>query len=489
MRVLQSPLNSVAYLREEVARMFDPAPGEIDPSTWLPMSAPKTDGELRDFLRDTFDVRLPDKRCCRQHSTPFRAFSDAYFARKSVVVWEGSRGFAGKSFNLALLSLTEAITLSANVNLLGGSGEQAQRVLEAMATFWDKPKAPRQELRSEPAKRETRFRRGNWLRALMASTKSVRGPHPQRLRIDEVDEMDVGLLDAAMGQTMSLSNIPAQTVLSSTHHYAAGTMTEVKKRAKDKGWPVHAWCYRESLEPHGWLSKAEVARKRNEVTEAMWLAEYELQEPSPEGRAILPAAVELMFQLKLGRFDGADGELIEIEPPVSGARYATGGDWAKKQDWTVQWTDRIDVTPVRLVAFQRMRRRPWPEMVKAFDDRLKRYPGVAAHDATGIGDVIAGYLHEQAEPIIMRGRLRDEIFSAYIQSVEHQEQVAARIDSAHGEHKYVTTDDLYGAGHPPDTLVAASLARYAAKSYPSMPRGAMDVGSSSKTGLGGSRSL
>jgi hypothetical protein len=36
----------------------------------------------------------------------------------------------------------------------------------------------------------------------MASQASVRGPHPHRLRLDEVDEMALDIFDAAMGQTL-----------------------------------------------------------------------------------------------------------------------------------------------------------------------------------------------------------------------------------------------------------------------------------------------
>jgi hypothetical protein len=428
----------------------------------VPSDAPKNDGELRDYLRDTFGVSLPDKKVCPNHSTPFRAFADAYFAEKSVTVWEGSRGFAGKSHSLAGLGVTEALTLGANVNLLGGSGEQAQRVLEAMGKFWSAPNAPHLALLTEPGKKETRLRSGNWIRALMASTKSARGPHPQRLRLDEVDEVTLEILDAAMGQTMSLGGVPAQTVLSSTHHYADGTMTEVKKRAKDKGWPIYTWCYRECLEPHGWLAAAEVGRKRAEVTSVMWDAEYELQEPNPEGRAIDLEAVEAMFDVKLGAAPGADGVEVIFEEPVKGAQYATGADWAKKKDNTILWTERIDVKPTRLVAFRRMHRLGWPVMIAAFDDRVKKYPGPASHDATGIGDVIDGYIKCNAEGVILVGRARTEIFAEHIQSIEHGERKAPRVDFAYSEHKYVTNDDLYGAGHPPDSFVAGALCRHAA---------------------------
>lgn len=201
-----------------------------------------TDADLDKFLLDYFQITLPNTVCCSNHRTPWEAFHDAYFARAAIAVWKASRGFGGKSFLMALLSLVEGLTLRADVNILGGSGIQSKRILEAMAKLWKTPTAPRQALSSEPGGQKQTFTWGNTVTALMASQASVRGPHPQRLRMDEVDEMALDILDAALGQPMSKGWVQSHVVLSSTHQYADGTMTEILKRAKDKGWPFYEWC-------------------------------------------------------------------------------------------------------------------------------------------------------------------------------------------------------------------------------------------------------
>jgi hypothetical protein len=268
-----------------------------------------------------------------------------------MAVWHGSRGFAGKSFLLATLGLTEAVTLKGDVNILGGSGLQSKRVHDYQQRFWLRKSAPKSLLLSDPKKMKTDLIWGNSIQALLASQNSVRGPHVPRLRLDEIDEMSLDIFDAAMGQTMAMDQVPAQTVASSTHHNALGTMTEVLKRAAEKGWPVHQWCYRETVKPHGWLDPDEVVRKKGETTKLQWDVEYELGEPSHESRAIMTEAVEAMFDKKLGVFDGGVQQYIEIEPPVEGATYATGGDWARDVDWTIIITLRTDVFPLRVVAF------------------------------------------------------------------------------------------------------------------------------------------
>jgi len=443
---------------------YDPSPKDAEEHHHLlPL---KTEAELGIYLATTFGILIPDKVIREGHSSPWRALCDSFFARHRVTVWLASRSFGGKSFTLAALGLAEATALKADVNILGGSGKQSQQVHDYMAAAWRYLNAPHQLLSDEPLKMGTRLAWGNSIQALMASQTSVRGPHVQRLRLDEADEMDIKILDAALGQTMSKEGIEAQTTISSTHHNADGTFTEVLRRAQEKGWPVYEWSYLESMEPHGWLPPAEVEAKRGELTEAMWDVEFDLQQPSPESRAIAPDKAAAMFRRELGEFDGALGEYIEIEPPVPGGKYAHGADWARKAHFTVILTLRYDVRPSRVVAFERTGRLPWPQMVARFDSRIRRYGGGAMHDGTGLGDVVDSYLECDAESFMMVGRARADLLSEYIAGIEGGSIEAPLIRFMEGEHKYASVDDVYGGGHLPDSIAAGALTWRAAFGLP-----------------------
>jgi hypothetical protein len=427
-----------------------------------PEPLPQDVSELAEAAYRLTGIRLSDRAVCPGHTAPLKAFADAYFARHPVTVWKASRGLGGKTTLMALLGHLETVLLGAEVTILGGSGQQSQRVHEAQERFWKHPDAPLGKLVSDPTKYETRLTNGGRTVALLASTRSARGPHPQRLRLDECDEIALPIFDAALGQTMMARGIAAQTVMSSTHQYADGTMTEILKRATDRGWPVYEWCYRENLTSNGgWLDPSEVDRKRHEVTKVMWDAEYELGEPSPESRAIQPEMVDAMFKAELGTFGGRPGEAIEIEPPAEEATYATGADWAKDRDWTVVFCLRTDVRPMRLVYYRRDGRKPWPQMVSIFDDCAGRYPGPAAHDGTGLGDVVDDLLSADAEGVKLVGRARSDLLSDYVKAIENGELEAPRIEHPYGEHKYATLKDLYGSGHLPDSICAGALALYA----------------------------
>ena len=324
---------------------------------------PQTDAELWEFIATVFGVRVPRKTICKGHSNPFAALSEAFFARTPTSVWKASRGFGGKSYTLAFLSNLEGMIHGAQVSLLGGSGAQSQNVLEYNSEIWSFEGAPTDLRASEPGKSETRFKNKGRIRALKASQTSVRGPHPQRRRLDECDEIDLAIFDAALGQPMRKGGVETQTVMSSTHQYPDGTMTEILERAATRGYPVHEWCYKESsAEPDGWLHPSEVERKRLEVPSAIWATEYDLGEPNPTGRAIVTEKVQAMFRKEVGEFDGTDGEYIELEPPRENATYAHGADLAKKQDFTEIKTLRTDVDPFRLVASERVHKLPWPNM-------------------------------------------------------------------------------------------------------------------------------
>ncbi len=450
------------------------------------------DDALWDWVSEHLGIQIPREQICEGHVAPFTAFADAYFARHSRCVWKASRGFGGKTVMLATLSVTEAICLGASVNLLGGSGEQAQRAHEYTSgnsanlphKFWDHPNAPTELLLNDPTKRDTKLANGGGIHALMASPKSVRGPHPQRLRGDEIDEMDEVIWDAAQGQPMESRGIREQVVGSSTHQHPDGTMTREIKMAIERGWPVYEWCYRETMGATGFTTQEQIDRKRTVITVASWDTEYEGQEPSPEGRAIDTTKVEKMFNKSKGIYLGEQSkDALIFEPPVwelhpswksldvkgqralkrkMTAEYALGADWGKLRDHTVVWVFRIDVDPMRVVAFANMVRLPYPIMFGLFNELVERYEATSAHDATGLGTVADDYVEDGTIAVSLVGARRTRLFSEWVRAIEGEEVVGPMVEYGYSEHRYCRNDDLYGSGHPPDSFVAAALTYHAA---------------------------
>ena len=435
---------------------------------------PQDDDELHLFVQAVWGFRIPRTAVCPGHSAPFDAFAEAFFARSPVTVWKASRGFGGKTMQLALLCLTEALCLGCGVTILGGSGAQSINAHRSTDSAWQAPNAPRETL-TKSTTFDTQLSNGAWIRSLTASETSVRGPHPLRLRLDEIDEMDLQILQSAQGQPMRdrlKPHLDTQTVMSSTHQYPDKTMTAILKRAKENDWPVHEWCYRESSNPKdGWLTEQEVDRKRKEITAAMWRTEYDLQEPSFAGRAIDSASVDACFDPHYGEYEGSDQETVLVESPGQYdnnrfAPYVTAVDWAKENDYTIVATFRTDSLPWRCVAWKRYRRVPWPNAVNRAVIQWRNFGGKFIHDQTGLGGVIDDYI--QATPmerssktmqgLVIGSGMKKELFNEYIAAIEGGHVLYPRINYAYDEHRYVTENDLFGSGHTPDSFVAGALA-------------------------------
>lgn len=432
---------------------------------------PADDDELWFMVYALWGYRIPRQRVCPGHVAPFEAFAEAYFAREPAAIWKASRGLGGKSRTLAVLGLTEAALLGIEVTVLGGSGGQSKNVHDATKDAWGWHAAPRGLLTRPPTTFDTVLTNGGHMRTLTASQTSVRGPHPPRLRMDEIDEMDIAILDAALGQPMEQVGtggmvIPTQTVMSSTHQYPDKTMAEMIARAKDKGWPVHEWCFKETSNPvDGWLTDKAIQRARDVVSDLMWKTEYELQEPSFGNRAIDGDAVDRCFDPSLGTFSGDKMVLAE---KVEGQHYITAVDWAKSQDQTIVGTFDVTDRPWRCVAWQKVNKLPWPMLVKKAVEQWRLYGDKLVHDATGVGSFAHDMIREQVtafemgkvKGVIMGGgRERDAFYTEYVGAIEHDDIKYPRITYAYDEHRYVTPEALYTSKeHTPDSVVMGALA-------------------------------
>jgi len=100
-------------------------------------------------------------------------------------------------------------------------------------------------------------------------------------------------------------------------------------------------------------------------------------------------------------------------------------------------------------------------MIEKFEDRIRRYPGQAVHDATGLGDVVEGYIHGEAKPFLMVGRDRSALLiRVHQRSREERDRCAEMIPNRCTQNTFTAERGLmsFGAGHLPDTMSAAALA-------------------------------
>lgn len=248
--------------------------------------APRTKEHLAVYCATVLNNRFPwpesDNEECKQngHRSPLDAIWAAYAELDDFSIWYAMRG-SGKTYDLSILSWIESLFKpKCGTTVLGGSLEQSTRAVGYLTDLWNMPGVPHYMLVGGTVTgRGFKLKNGSWVKALAASTKSVRGPHPQKLRLDELDEMEENIYNSSLGQPKSNYGIKDNVVISSTLHKPFGLMTEVIDSRIEKGMELYQWCINEVLEPRGFWTKDEFERKKRHLTKAMLDSEYYLKRP------------------------------------------------------------------------------------------------------------------------------------------------------------------------------------------------------------------
>jgi len=442
---------------------------------------PLTKDELWNLVFAMWGIAIPRVQVCPDHVSPFDAFAEGYFGNQdNYALWYGARG-TGKSLMLAILALTKAVTLDINVTLLGGSMAQSQNVHEHVENLLRYPNAPSYAVKRQ-IKTELLFNNNNWVRPLPASQTTVRGPHPHLTLLDEIDEMDKDIYDAAMGQALEKPNmlgftVPEMVVASSTWQNPIGTFQQVRDDALLNGKMVRTWCWREVLitpeNPTGWMKPEFIDRKRKQVGKEMFRVEYDMGEPSGGSRAFdINKVAEYFIDVDpiYERHDYSDDTWVFAEHDQIGD-YVAGADWAKERDRTVIAVFRVDVEPHQMVYLRCVNRQSWPDMVKIFNDTINRYNARAGHDATGVGNVVNDLVDERVLKILMVDQKRRNLLNEYVSDFEQGMYRFPKCTSAYNAHRATTMEMIWagaqGAGaHLPDEVVACAIANRARRVMP-----------------------
>jgi len=144
----------------------------------------------------------------------------------------------GKTECLAVLALWYVFVLPLTtpgtpmkVVILAGSERQARICYGYIMAYIDKIPFLQQALAKDPTAEEISFIDGSWIRPLTASEKSVRGPHPDLLIIDEACQAKDDLLTAAMPM-LGTSQYP-RLILSSTPDKYFSLFVNIYSKKKD----------------------------------------------------------------------------------------------------------------------------------------------------------------------------------------------------------------------------------------------------------------
>jgi hypothetical protein len=214
---------------------------------------PSSPDHLWTWVSNFTGVRIARAKVCRDHRPPFDFFADWQLTEASQTIVLGPRG-GGKSFLSALdCHLKSRFHPRYKSRILGGSLAQSRQIYEALregVLFGSGRLGSDAGSIAKLLKREATYRNGSEVAILAASTTSVRGPHVPGLRLDEVDEIDDEIREAAFGMAMAdrTRGYPTAISLTSTWHRVDGPMGRQIEQARACGTPFYAFCAFEVLE-------------------------------------------------------------------------------------------------------------------------------------------------------------------------------------------------------------------------------------------------
>ena len=389
---------------------------------------PRTDDELYEVVKTLWGHTIPRHKVCPEHNAPFEAFAHGYFNRAPQILIKGSRGLSGKSRLVSLLGLTYAAVYGADTNIVGGSLNQSVNIQETIRDAFNYENAPRYMIRDE-SQTAVRLKNGAVIRPLTASQKTVRGPHPPMLLLDEIDEMDPEILESAKGQPMPQKNWhgvdhpgPDDHVLDpavlgqgdgpGADPVPGGGAADLRvvlqghlEPDRRLAGPLRSWSRSGVRSPPsggGWSTTWASPRSATVRSTPMRWRRCSRCPPTPSRRR----------RARSGRSTGSRTRSTDAE-------YVIGADWAQSVDWTVITVADVTRFPVKVVHWVRMRRHPYPVMIGVFNKLMQAYNAEGIHDATGLGAVVADYIDRRARGFIMAGRVRDDMLSEYVSSIEN----------------------------------------------------------------------
>ena len=202
------------------------------------MHKPQTKRELWDWIRLYFGIPLPYQSYTPGNSSPFDFVADCFFnPSKDIAAWACRSG--GKTLGASIIARLEFLwTQELESRVLSGSWDQGTYLYG----YWDKWASTIYPMQvSGDVQRSRTNINGGKFEILAASQKQVRGGKVQRLFIDEVDEVDWELIEAAEGMGASRTDKPARTVYGSTWHRVAGSMGRLVGGCPDNGVRLHRW--------------------------------------------------------------------------------------------------------------------------------------------------------------------------------------------------------------------------------------------------------
>ncbi len=181
---------------------------------------------------------FPSNETMRWPKVIRQAYANIWSGRYPRVIIKAPRG-GGKSKLLGTIGFDLWFLKNRKVVNMGGSAVQAQIVYRYFTGYCDIHASVSNQVQGKPNAYKTTAVDGHYFLSVTASSKQVRGPHPDVLISDETCESDDALIHAALPMIDS-SPYPL-IIMASTFHKIFGIFQETWDNAEERGYLRIQW--------------------------------------------------------------------------------------------------------------------------------------------------------------------------------------------------------------------------------------------------------
>ncbi len=219
---------------------------------------PKNDNELWEFVKLAYGIKMPRKVITPGHSSPCKFLCDLFFERVKNALGFANRA-GGKTYSVALLNHLDLVfKKKCEIASAGAVRDQADKCYRYFVAFCEFPwfrdlcndfrRVTGREFMVQSVKSLTVFGNQSRMEIITGTEKGLRGPHPHKARIDEIDLIPWDILQTGLSMAKSGDGLRGQNVFTSTRQQQDASMQRMLDGSAEKGIEVYEWNIWETLE-------------------------------------------------------------------------------------------------------------------------------------------------------------------------------------------------------------------------------------------------
>lgn len=198
------------------------------------------DDDLLFYVKEFLGFAYPQKPFCSHHTPPAQILCDTYFERFTfLLIWANRTG--GKTRMVSILNHLDALYKGPiEIVNAGAALEQAIKGYQYFLESFNHPLL--KKYLPDPIQSKSELTNGSVVSVITGSMKGFNGPHPQKVRIDEVELMLWLVLMEGLNMSKSKGRIKSQDVLSSTRKVSHGTVQRLIDEKEERGLKLMSYC-------------------------------------------------------------------------------------------------------------------------------------------------------------------------------------------------------------------------------------------------------